>query len=217
MHTHFSFCVEVGTIGWAGGAPYCLAAIRAFATAISPVGLNTPPRSPYFAIAQYGLRRALSPLAIRAFATAISPVGLNSPPRSPGVALCLPRAVFWRPFRALVVWTIGNPGFRFAYPGLCSGAPSGLMFRKPLRGYCGLGALLPPALPGATRGNPYGVYNIPSPFGVSLCLPRAVFWRPGVSLCLPRAVFWRPFRALLVWTIGNPTPLIGEYVEFDGE
>ena len=71
-----------------------------------------------------------------------------------------------------------RPGLRFAYPGLCSGAPSGLMFRKPLRGYCGLGALLPPALPGATRGNPYGVYNTPSPFGVALCLPRAVFWRP---------------------------------------
>ena len=40
---------------------------------------------------------------------------------------------------------------------------------------------------------------------------------PGVALCLPRAVFWRPFRALVVGTIGNPTPLVGEYVEFDGE
>ena len=43
----------------------------------------------------------------------------------PGVALRLPRAVFWRPFRALDVATIGNPGLRFAYHGLCSGAPSG--------------------------------------------------------------------------------------------
>ena len=89
------------------------------------LSLNTGSGAPYFAIAQYGLRRALLPAAIRAFATAISPVGLNTPPRSPGVALCLPRAVFWRPFRALVVGTIGNPGLRFAYPGLCSGAPSG--------------------------------------------------------------------------------------------
>ena len=43
----------------------------------------------------------------------------------PGVALRLPRAVFWRPFRELDVATIGNPGLRFAYHGLCSGAPSG--------------------------------------------------------------------------------------------
>ena len=73
------------------------------------LSLNTGSGAPYFAIAQYGLRRALLPAAIRAFATAISPVGLNTPPRSPGGALCLPRAVFWRPFRALVVGTIGNP------------------------------------------------------------------------------------------------------------
>ena len=45
--------------------------------------------------------------------------------RKPGVALRLPRAVFCRPFRALDVATIGNPGLRFAYHGLCSGAPSG--------------------------------------------------------------------------------------------
>ena len=43
----------------------------------------------------------------------------------PAVALRLPRAVFWRPFRELDVATIGNPGLRFAYHGLCSGAPSG--------------------------------------------------------------------------------------------
>ena len=43
----------------------------------------------------------------------------------PGVALRLPRAVFWRPFRALDVGTIGKPGLRSAYPGLCSGALSG--------------------------------------------------------------------------------------------
>ena len=108
MHTHFSFWVEIGTIGWAGGALFRYRSIRAQARPIS-LSLNTGSGAPYFAIAQYGLRRALLPAAIRAFATAISPVGLNTPPRSPGGALCLPRAVFWRPFRALVVGTIGNP------------------------------------------------------------------------------------------------------------
>ena len=45
--------------------------------------------APYFAIAQYGL---LSPYF------AIAQYGLWAP----GVALRLPRAVFWRPFRALI-------------------------------------------------------------------------------------------------------------------
>ena len=39
------------------------------------LSLNTGSGAPYFAIAQYGLRRALLPAAIRAFATAISPGG----------------------------------------------------------------------------------------------------------------------------------------------
>ena len=58
------------------GAPYF---------AIAQYGLL----SPYFAIAQYGL---LSPYF------AIAQYGLWAP----GVALRLPRAVFWRPFRALI-------------------------------------------------------------------------------------------------------------------
>ena len=37
----------------------------------------------------------------------------HTPRSRPGVALRLPRAVFWRPFRALDVWTIVSPGLRF--------------------------------------------------------------------------------------------------------
>ena len=67
--------------------------------AIAPYGLL----SPYFAIAQYGLCVALSrPLgSIRALCRPISPVGLNTGSCHPGVTLRSPRAVFWRPFRAL--------------------------------------------------------------------------------------------------------------------
>ena len=60
--------------------------IRAFGYGYCPLG-NTPSRSPYFALwAQYGLL-------------------------SPGVALRLPRAVFWRPIRALY--------FPFPKPHIC--------------------------------------------------------------------------------------------------
>ena len=60
--------------------------IRAFGYGYWPLG-NTPSRSPYFALrAQYGLL-------------------------SPGVALRLPRAVFWRPIRALY--------FPFPKPHIC--------------------------------------------------------------------------------------------------
>ena len=85
---------------------------------ISPVGLNTGSWSPYFARwAQYGLLAAIARWAIR---------------RLPGVALRLPRAVFWRPFRALVVWTIGIPGLRYPglrYPGLRYATPRAVFWR----------------------------------------------------------------------------------------
>ena len=81
-------------------SPYCRWQYGLFFRPISPVGLNTgfwrpisPVGntgffSPYFARwAQYGLLAAIARWAIR---------------RLPGVALRLPRAVFWRPFRALI-------------------------------------------------------------------------------------------------------------------
>ena len=178
-----------------GGGALSPLAIRAFATAISPVGLNTPPRSPYFACAQYGLRRALLPGGNTGFcygyfarwAQYASAFARGCALLTPGCVLAPFQGLcFGNPYGVIVDWGRFYPrrcrgllaetptgfiiphrhlGLRFAYPGLCSGARSGLMFRKPLRGYCGLGALLPPALLGATRGNPYGVYNTPSPFG----------------------------------------------------
>ena len=66
--------------------------------AIAQYGLLTP----YFAIAQYGLW-------LRLCARFTARIRLRSPAiarwairRLPGVALRLPRAVFWRPFRALI-------------------------------------------------------------------------------------------------------------------
>ena len=54
--------------------------------------LNTGFWAPYFANAQYGLLGGYWREA-------------NTPPLLPGVALRLPRAVFWRPFRALA-WVV---------------------------------------------------------------------------------------------------------------
>ena len=69
-----------------GAALFRYRSIRAFGYGYCPLG-NTPSRSPYFALrAQYGLL-------------------------SPGVALRLPRAVFWRPIRALY--------FPFPKPHIC--------------------------------------------------------------------------------------------------
>ena len=84
-------------------------------------------------------------------AKSTTPAVAGSMRRIPGVAsrgsLRLPRAVFWRPFRALI--PIANrqrppwraqfaafpgllPGVRYAYPGLCSGALSGRSFPSPI-------------------------------------------------------------------------------------
>ena len=84
-------------------------------------------------------------------AKSTTPAVAGSMRRIPGVAsrgsLRLPRAVFWRPFRALI--PIANqqrppwraqcaafpgllPGGRYAYPGLCSGALSGRSFPSPI-------------------------------------------------------------------------------------
>ena len=74
--------------------------IRAFGYGYCPLG-NTPSRSPYFATAQYGLlATAIARWAIRLRGRPIS-LSLDTGSLSPGVALRLPRAVFWRPFRAL--------------------------------------------------------------------------------------------------------------------
>ncbi len=99
------------------GTPYLAlsGSIRAFGRPISltlntglgrPISLtlNTGFWAPYFANAQYGLGAPY-------FANA--QYGLlggywreaNTPPLLPGVALRLPRAVFWRPFRALA-WVV---------------------------------------------------------------------------------------------------------------
>ena len=102
--------------------------IRALGRPISPCGLNTGSVSPYLALrAQYGLCVALSRPAgsiralvalfryrsirafvalfryrsIRALGRPIS-LSLNTGSCHPGVALRLPWAVFWRPFRALI-------------------------------------------------------------------------------------------------------------------
>ena len=73
--------------------------IRAFGYGYCPLG-NTPSRSPYFAVAQYGrLATAIGRWAIRLRGRPISPCGLNT-------GSC-------------------RPGLRYAYPGLYSGAPSG--------------------------------------------------------------------------------------------
>ena len=81
------------------GAPYFAIAQYGLLSpyfAIAQYGLL----SPYFAIAQYGL---LSPYCLRQYGLlspyfAIAQYGLWAP----GVALRLPRAVFWRTFRALI-------------------------------------------------------------------------------------------------------------------
>ena len=129
IHTHFSFWHGVA-LGW-GEAPYRrwryglllrlfrpLGSIRLRVRPIS-LALNTGSGAPYCLA------------AIRAFATAISPVGLNTPPRSPGVALCLPRAVFWRPFRAYVSET---PTGLLWIGGAFTPGVAGGYSRKPLRG-----------------------------------------------------------------------------------
>ena len=124
------------------------------------LSLNTGSGAPYFAIAQYGLRRALFRYrSIRAQARPIA---------------------------------CGNTGFCYGYfarwTQYASAVARGCALLTP-------GCVLAPLQGAGGRDD----------------------WKPGVALCLPRAVFWRPFRALVVGTIGNPTPLIGEYVEFDGE
>ena len=75
MHTHFSFWVEVGTIGWAGSALFRYRSIRAQARPIS-LSLNT---GSGYAIAPNG--------AIRSAYRPISPCGLNTGSCHPGVAL----------------------------------------------------------------------------------------------------------------------------------
>ena len=100
------------------GSGYAIApngAIRSAYRPISPCGLNTGSLSPYFAIAQYGLRRALFRYrSIRALATLLPRMGQYAPHIAlfrpvgsiralviPGLRSATPRAVFWRPFRAL--------------------------------------------------------------------------------------------------------------------
>ena len=81
-----------------------LGSIRALCRPISPVGLNTGSGSGYVltALRAYAYATALFRYrSIRALCRPISPVGLNTGSCHPGVALRLPRAVFWRPFRAL--------------------------------------------------------------------------------------------------------------------
>ena len=111
---------------------------------------NTLRISPYFAIAQYGLRRALfRPMgSIRALATLLPRMGQYAPLFHPGLRYATPRAVFWRPFRAL--HSTPRPIYHICRRHICLRLSS----RKPLTGFIWIGALLPPALPGATRRNP---------------------------------------------------------------
>ena len=98
------------------GSGYAIAPNGAIRSAYRPISLslNTGSLSPYFAIAQYGLRRALLPAAIRALATLLPRMGQYAPHIAlfrpvgsiralviPGLRSATPRAVFWRPFRAL--------------------------------------------------------------------------------------------------------------------
>ena len=101
--------------------------------------------SPYFAIAQYGL-----------LAPPISPVGLNTASRRGYVLVSLRAYAALSPYCR---WQYGLlvPGLRFAHPGLCSGAPSGLMIRKPLRGYYRLGLPFPRRCRGLLAETPNGV------------------------------------------------------------
>ena len=93
--------------------------------ALSPLAIRAC-LSPYFACAQYGLAcRPISLALNTGLLVALFRLRSIRALNHPGVALRLPQAVFWRPFRALDVATIGNPGLRSAYPGLYSGALSG--------------------------------------------------------------------------------------------
>ena len=134
------------------GSPYFAlsGSIRALDALSRPFGLNTGfgrPISPFRA--QYGLLGALfrpfglntgfgRPIACgnTGFWAAIGARPIRRP-ILPGVALRSPRAVFWRPFRALAWVALRlpqprgctsftlTPGLHFVYPGLYSGAPSG--------------------------------------------------------------------------------------------
>ena len=90
---------------WLRLCAHCVARIRLRNRPIS-LSLHTGSLSPYFARwAQYGLWLRLCAhcvARIRLRNRPISPVGLNTGSCHPGVALRLPRAVFWRPFRALI-------------------------------------------------------------------------------------------------------------------
>ena len=93
--------------------------------ALSPLAIRAC-LSPYFACAQYGLAcRPISLALNTGLLVALFRLRSIRALNHPGVALRLPRAVFWHPLRALDVATIGNPGLRSAYPGLYSGALSG--------------------------------------------------------------------------------------------
>ena len=95
-----------------GAALFRCRSIRALCRPISPCGLNTGFWLRLLPVGQYAFAVALfRPMgSIRAFGYGYCPLG-NTPSRSPGVALRLPRAVFWRPIRALY--------FPFPKPHIC--------------------------------------------------------------------------------------------------
>ena len=76
------------------------------------LSLNTGSGAPYFAIAQYGLRRAL--FRYRSIRAQARPIACGN------TGFCYGYFA-----RRGSIRLRGRPGLRFAYPGLCSGAPSG--------------------------------------------------------------------------------------------
>ena len=95
-----------------GAALFRYRSIRALCRPISPCGLNTGFWLRLLPVGQYAFAVALfRPMgSIRAFGYGYCPLG-NTPSRSPGGALRLPRAVSWRPIRALY--------FPFPKPHIC--------------------------------------------------------------------------------------------------